>query len=163
MFQNTFLDKLIFLSEPYQAAKDLRVFGAQLSIKDTSKILGIAERTIKAYECPTNPPKIPTTYFISLRFLSGDLSYFHGWDNCRIHPSNNRLRIPQDKYSDYSPDSLTIKSTEISRYAADLVREAEERKDEQIKFLTHLLDKYRDKRVFKEKESSKIIYLDHYR
>ena len=160
LFQNQFLDSLMISSSPNQIAKDLRILGTGLSVEELSKILGIAKRTIYGYESEKNPNKIPKQYFILLRFLSGDLSYFQGWENCTIQPSSNRLKVSVDKYNTYTPNSLYGRSYELKHYlnqqAERKTKQAIEPLEKEILFLNHLLKKYRQNEEIQSKKDNVI-------
>ncbi|WP_178862425.1 hypothetical protein [Thiomicrorhabdus cannonii] len=114
LFRNSFLDGLINQRETYQQAKDLRIFGTNLSEDQLAKLIDCHPGTIRRYESATNKAKIPQWYFMLLRFLSGDLSYFgRPWIDATIDPSDRRLRTYLDKYNSYTPEDLHVKTNFI--------------------------------------------------
>lgn len=118
LFNNNFLDKITNQIEIHQLARDLRIFGSGLTRAELSKVLGVSEGSIRRYESPWNTAKIPNWYLVTLRLLSGDLSYFgQAWSDTRINPTNSKMYTPHAKYEAFTPMDLNSKTAFIYQTA----------------------------------------------
>ena len=118
LFKNRYLDKISNGLRDYELAIDLRKFGTGKTRSEIADILQLSIKTISRYESPVNRAKIPFSYFVALRFMSGDLSYFGNyWDDTRIDPWTKLLRSPYDKYKAFKPMDLNSQTNFIYQTA----------------------------------------------
>lgn len=117
LFNNEYIDKLIFNEEPYKQAKTLRKFVLNKNRKELAKIIGISAETIRRYESHWNKQRIPPWYFTLLRFFCGDLSFFKkDWINATIN-QNGKLSTDYFKYVKLSPSDMNIQYSRVYNQA----------------------------------------------
>lgn len=98
-FDNLFLDKLI--SQNDYMYRDLRKM-ANLSRAEMAKLVGLSENTIYRYEESMDSSKVPKWYYIMLRLVNGDLSFFgNHWIGIRIQHHDRKLK------SHYSQEAMS--------------------------------------------------------
>ena len=134
LFFNEFLDKLLICTLPYEQAKDLRKFGTNKSRAELSEIIGLSSETIRRYESKWNKQKIPPWYFVLLRFLCGDLSFFgNHWKECRIYAHDQTLASPYTPHTRMRPADMNSQYSRIYQVAqqelGDLRNEIKRLKD----------------------------------
>lgn len=114
-FRNYFLDKLTAGSDDiYYSLRS----SANLSRNEVAKILQISPRTIERYE---RDEKAPHWYFLMLRLLNGDLSFYgNRWRDCTIQTHDRKLRNPHSTI----PLEPFQMNQNYNRIALDAKREA---------------------------------------
>lgn len=88
-FNNEFIDWLCIGEHQFE---NLRI-ESKIDLHQLSKTLNISHHTITRYERDNHAPK---WYYMILRLLCGDLSFFgNRWHNARIQPHDRRLKAPE--------------------------------------------------------------------
>jgi len=113
-FENSFLDSLISQNE--NVYRDLRRC-ANLSRKEMAELAGVSEGSIRRYEShwkSSNPPK---WYYLLLRLVNGDLSFFGGkWNGCIIQHHDRKFRThfvhnpmePREMFTQYNRNVMNL-------------------------------------------------------
>lgn len=114
-FDNYFLDSLI--SQNNNSYRDLRRT-ANLSQEEMADLVGVHKDSIRRYEALWNKSKVPKWYYIMLRLVNGDLSFFgHQWIGISIQKHDRKLKShysqeamsPMELYSQYNRDALNAR------------------------------------------------------
>lgn len=119
-FDNYFFDSAIFQSEnPYESLRNM----ANLSRDEVASIIGISSHTIRKYESNWNgrssPPK---WYYIMLRLLNGDLSFYgKKWKDVVIQHHDRKLR---SQFSQKTMEPFEM-NAQYNRHFLDAKREAQ--------------------------------------
>lgn len=117
-FDNYFLDSLI--SQNNNLYRDLRRT-ANLSRDEMAELTGVSEGSIRRYESHWQSSKPPKWYYILLRLVNGDLSFFGDkWKGSVIQHHDRKLR------SFYSIRTMEPKEmfAQYNRHAIDARKEA---------------------------------------
>lgn len=119
-FKNYFLDKVtVGVDNVYSPLRRT----ANLSRNDVAELLKISPRTIERYE---REGKAPHWYFLMLRLLNGDLSFYgKRWQNCTIQHHDRKLK------TDFStiPIEPFQMNKDYNRAALDARREARQERN----------------------------------
>ncbi|MCA1778749.1 MAG: hypothetical protein LC637_05025 [Xanthomonadaceae bacterium] len=128
-FHHYFFDRFLVETEPHEYATWLRKYGPApryQSRSGLSDLIGVSAATIRRYESEwgSRPPK---WYFLLLRFLAGDLSFYgHHWTDCRIRPDTGKLRTPVTR-EEMTPMDLNSRYSMIVRSAQSEAADARRR------------------------------------
>jgi len=115
-FDNYFLDSVI--SQNDNLYRDLRRM-ANLSRLEIARLVGVSEGSIRRYESHWNSSKPPKWYYIMLRLVNGDLSFFGSkWTGVTIQQHNRKLKsiystkalLPVEMYSQYNRIAIDARS-----------------------------------------------------
>lgn len=131
-FDNYFLDSLI--SQNQNLYRDLRR-AANLSQKEMAELVGVHKASIRRYESSWNGSKVPKWYYIMLRLVNGDLSFFGDkWKGSVIQYHDRKLR------SFYSTKSMEPREmfTQYNRDALDARREANQERQKADELLNKI-------------------------
>ncbi len=114
-FDNYFLDSLINQND--NLYRDLRKT-ANLSQQEMADIVGISKGSIRRYESHWESSKPPRWYYIMLRLVNGDLSFFgNQWNGISIQKHDRKLKshysqeamLPVELYSKYNRDAMNAR------------------------------------------------------
>ena len=122
LFQNEFLDSLCI--DPDNMLADLRKSGTNMTRKEIADLIGVSEHSIRRYESDWRTSKPPRWYYIILRFLSGDLSYFGAaWTDAKINYWNKKLTSPYAKYLELTPMDMNGRYAQFAQHYERQIKE----------------------------------------
>jgi transcriptional regulator with XRE-family HTH domain len=117
-FRDHFLDSIVCQNENY--CRWLRKL-ANLSKQEMADLAGVSVHSIRRYESDWESSKVPKWYYILLRLVNGDLSFFGPrWHDTRIFHHDRKLRT---KFSIKAMEPAEMNAN-YNRHFLDARREA---------------------------------------